>query len=184
LPSRAEEGALRLRVPDRDIEFVDRTQGPQSVNVARTVGDFVLRRRDGLHAYQLAVVVDDAAQGVVDVVRGADLLSSTPRQILLQQALGLPGVTYMHVPLAVNEDGLKLSKSEDAPGLAVAHPLRQLVAALDFLGQDPPRELLGGTIAELWQWARLNWRPTAFAGVTARKVPGTVLCSRTQEEHT
>jgi glutamyl-Q tRNA(Asp) synthetase len=163
--------ALRFRVPDRDVEFVDRVQGLQGVNVARCVGDFVLRRRDGLFAYQLAVVVDDAEQGISDIVRGADLLSSTPRQILLQRALGLPSVTYMHVPLAVGRDGLKLSKSEDAPGLTLGAPARQAVAALEFLGQEPPAGLARGGIAEVWGWAVMHWHPERVAGLVSRMAP-------------
>ena len=166
------EFALRLRVPDRTVSFVDRVQGPQSVNVARTAGDFVLRRRDGLYAYQLAVVVDDAAQGITDVVRGADLLSSTPRQEILRETLGLPAVTYMHIPLAVDAGGLKLSKSTDAPGLAEAAPVVQAMAALEFLGQEPPAGLARGTVGEVWEWAVPNWHPERFAGVAARRAPG------------
>ncbi len=163
--------AMRLRVPDRVVQFVDRVQGPQAVNVARSVGDFVLRRRDGLYAYQLAVVVDDAEQGILDIVRGADLLSSTPRQVLLQQSLGLPAVTYMHVPLAVGRDGLKLSKSEDAPGLMLAAPERQVVAALEFLGQEPPPELARGDVRAVWEWAVLNWHPERMVGLSSRSAP-------------
>jgi glutamyl-Q tRNA(Asp) synthetase len=158
-------------VPGRDVEFVDRVQGHQVINVARCVGDFVLRRRDGLFAYQLAVVVDDAEQGILDIVRGADLLSSTPRQILLQQALGLPLLTYMHVPLAVGRDGLKLSKSEDAPGLMLAAPARQAVAALEFLGQEPPSELGRGDVSTVWDWAVTHWHPERIAGVASRMAP-------------
>jgi glutamyl-Q tRNA(Asp) synthetase len=163
--------ARRFRVPDRNVEFMDRVQGLQVINVARCVGDFVLRRRDGLFAYQLAVVVDDAEQGISDIVRGADLLSSTPRQILLQRALGLPSVTYMHVPLAVGRDGLKLSKSEDAPGLMLAAPARQAVAALEFLGQEPPSELARGGVAEVWGWAVTHWHPERVAGLVSRMAP-------------
>jgi glutamyl-Q tRNA(Asp) synthetase len=163
--------ALRFQAPDRDVEFVDRVQGLQAINVARCVGDFVLRRRDGLFAYQLAVVVDDAEQGISDIVRGADLLSSTPRQILLQQALGLPSATYMHVPLAVGRNGLKLSKSEDAPGLMLGAPARQAVAALEFLGQEPPAELAQLGIAAVWDWAVTHWRPERIAGLVSRVAP-------------
>jgi glutamyl-Q tRNA(Asp) synthetase len=166
--------ALRFRVPDRDVEFVDRVQGLQGVNVARCVGDFVLRRRDGLFAYQLAVVVDDAEQGISDIVRGADLLSSTPRQILLQRALGLPSLTYMHVPLAVGRDGLKLSKSDDAPGLTLGAPAGLAVAALDFLGQEPPVELARGGVAAVWGWAVTHWRPERVAGLVSRMAPATL----------
>jgi glutamyl-Q tRNA(Asp) synthetase len=165
------EYALRFRVPAGRVEFVDRVQGPQSADVAATVGDFVLRRRDGLYAYQIAVVVDDAAQGITDIVRGADLLSSTPRQVLLRETLGLPPVTCMHVPLAVDAGGLKLSKSEGTRGLAPAGCAAQLVEALGFLGQGPPSVLTHGTVAEVWGWAVPNWRPERFAGVAARTVP-------------
>ena len=170
--SRDGEFALRLRVPDRTVSFVDRVQGPQSVNLARTVGDFVLRRRDGLYAYQLAVVVDDAAQGITDVVRGADLLSSTPRQELLRQTLSLPPVTFMHIPLAVDAGGLKLSKSTGAAGLAQSNPAAQAVAALEFLGQEPPAGLARGRVGEVWEWAVPHWRPERLAGVAARRAPG------------
>jgi glutamyl-Q tRNA(Asp) synthetase len=163
--------ALRLRVPDRDVEFTDRALGVVRVNVARTVGDFVLKRRDGLHAYQLAVVVDDHEQGITDVVRGADLLQSTPRQILLQEAMGLRRLQYMHVPLAVDAGGLQLSKSSDAPRIAGAGPGAQLVAALEFLGQGPPGALAGAWAGEVLDWAVRNWRPAGFAGVASRTAP-------------
>lgn len=161
--------ALRFRVPDEVVGFVDRAQGPQAGNVAETHGDFVLRRRDGLFAYQLAVVVDDAHQGILDIVRGVDLLASTLRQLLLQHALGLSRPTYMHVPLAVDESGRKLSKSTDAPGLAGAAPGAQLTAALAFLRQGPPAGLRRATAAEVLQWGRAHWRPERFAGELARK---------------
>jgi glutamyl-Q tRNA(Asp) synthetase len=114
------------------------------------------------------VVVDDAAQGVTDVVRGADLLSSTPRQILLQRALGLPAVTYLHLPLAVGADGAKLSKSRDARELSGEAVSVQLWLALDWLGQRPPAELRRARVGDLWQWALANWRPGRFAGVLSR----------------
>jgi glutamyl-Q tRNA(Asp) synthetase len=163
--------ALRFRVPDREVLFVDRVQGEQRANVARTVGDFVLRRRDGLFAYQLAVVVDDAEQGITDVVRGNDLLSSTARQILLQEALGLPRPAYMHLPLAVDDKGLKLSKTDDAPALSRSAPAMQVVAALEFLRQAPPGGLECAPLAEVWQWALAHWQPGRFAGVGSGSVP-------------
>ncbi len=164
--------ALRLRVPAGAVGFDDCSLGPQSIDVAATVGDFVLRRRDGLYAYQLAVVVDDAAQGITDVVRGCDLRSSTARQVLLQRALGLPPVRYLHLPLAVDDRGLKLSKSGDAP--AIGRPDRmagQLVAVLEFLGQSPPAALMRAPLREVWDWAREHWRVEGFAGCAARAVP-------------
>jgi glutamyl-Q tRNA(Asp) synthetase len=163
--------ALRFRVPGQEVVFRDRVQGAVRINVAATVGDFVLRRKDGLYAYQLAVVVDDEEQGITHVVRGADLLQSTPRQILLQQALGMSGVEYMHVPLAVNTSGLKLSKSSDAPGLAAASSTRQIVAALQFLGQDPPEGLEAASVDEVLAWAVSNWHPERFAGVAFAAAP-------------
>ena len=162
--------AWRFRSPDRDIEFVDRVQGPQRSNVARSIGDFVLQRRDGLYAYQLAVVVDDADQAVTDVVRGADLLSSTARQMVLQQALRLPGLTYMHLPIAVGNNGIKLSKSEDAPALSRSSPATQVVAALEFLRQAPPAGLARAPLADVWQWAIAHWQPQRVAGIRTSQV--------------
>lgn len=130
--------AWRLRVPDIDIEFDDGLQGPQRQNVREAVGDFVLKRADGLWSYQLACVVDDAFQGITEVVRGADLLDSVPRQILLQRLLGLPTPAYLHVPLAVDAEGRKLSKSTDAPRVDLDDPRRTLAAALRFLDQSVP----------------------------------------------
>jgi glutamyl-Q tRNA(Asp) synthetase len=170
-PGATSRRALRFRVPDRDVSFRDRVQGEVRVNVAGSVGDFVLKRKDGLYAYQLAVVVDDEAQGITHVVRGADLLQSTPRQILLQNALGLPGLEYMHVPIAVNASGLKLSKSSDAPGLAATGSTLQLMAALEFLGQDPPQVLRAATAGEVLAWAVPNWHPERLAGVASARAP-------------
>jgi glutamyl-Q tRNA(Asp) synthetase len=169
--------ALRLRVPAGAVRFDDRSLGPQSLDVAASVGDFVLRRRDGLFAYQLAVVVDDAAQGITDVVRGCDLLTSTARQVLLQRALGLPSVRYLHLPLAVDERGLKLSKSGDAPAVGNRDGLaRHLVSVLDFLGQSPPSALATAPLDEVWNWARGHWRVDKFAGCAARAAPHDMAC--------
>lgn len=126
--------AWRLRVPDATVAFVDRAAGPYRQALAREVGDFVVRRADGLWAYQLAVVVDDAEQRISDVVRGADLLDNTARQIFLQRALGLPVPRYLHVPLVVNERGEKLSKQTLAPALDTRSPLATLEAAARHLG--------------------------------------------------
>jgi glutamyl-Q tRNA(Asp) synthetase len=161
--------ALRMRVPDRDIDFVDRALGCQQVNLARTCGDFVLKRRDGLYAYQLAVVVDDAWQGITDVVRGADLLSSTPRQLLLQQSLGHRRPRYLHLPLAVDDRGRKLSKSEDAPAAGTGAPGAAIVAALEFLRQGPPRDLADAGCEAALRWGVAHWQPGAFAGVRERR---------------
>jgi len=131
--------AIRLRVqPGATISFEDGLQGDVAQDVWREVGDFVLKRADGLWAYQLAVVVDDDAQGITDIVRGADLLDSTPRQILLQQALGLATPRYLHLPLIVDANGQKLSKSSSALAVDAADPLPALRAAWQALGQASP----------------------------------------------
>lgn len=137
-PREDREPAWRLRAPDLDIEFDDVLQGPQHQNVREAVGDFVLKRADGLWSYQLACVVDDAYQGITEVVRGCDLLDSTPRQILLQHLLGLPTPAYLHLPLAVDGAGRKLSKSTDAPAIDARQPRIALARALRFLGQGVP----------------------------------------------
>ena len=163
--------ALRLRVPAGAVALDDRSL-PQSVDAAATGGDFVLRRRDGLYAYQLAVVVDDAAQGITDVVRGCDLLGSTARQVLLQRALGLPSVRYMHLPLAVDDRGLKLSKSGNAPAVGNRDGLaRCLVSVLEFLGQSPPLDLARAPLDQVWEWALGHWRIEGFAGCASRTAP-------------
>jgi glutamyl-Q tRNA(Asp) synthetase len=169
--SSATAPALRLCVPSGITTFVDRSLGRQSVDVAHSVGDFVVGRRDGCAAYQLAVVVDDAEQGVTDVVRGSDLLTSTPRQMLLQDLLGLPRPGYLHLPLAVDGRGRKLSKSEDAPAVAGMTPAAQVVAVLEFLGQSPPPCLGRAPLAEVWDWARTNWHVNLFGGRTAGAAP-------------
>jgi glutamyl-Q tRNA(Asp) synthetase len=136
--------AIRLRLPDINIQFEDRIQGMYQQNLPSQCGDVVLRRRDGLIAYQLAVVVDDAWQGVTDVVRGYDLIDSTPRQIALQQILGYPTPRYAHIPVACNTLGQKLSKQHFAKALEPSNCRVYLREALRFLGQDlrgsPPSE--------------------------------------------
>ena len=138
LPAGREARAWRVRMPEGIEHFDDRWLGPQEQNVAQAVGDFALRRADGLWAYQLAVVVDDAEQGVTDVVRGADLLSSTARQRVLGRLLGLPPLRYLHVPLILDADsGLKLSKQNGAPAIDTAAPLAALQDAWRALGFAP-----------------------------------------------
>lgn len=147
--------AIRLRTNPDPIAFVDRVQGPVTQSVEREVGDYVVFRADGTFAYQLAVVVDDAEQGVTDVVRGADLIDSTPRQIHLQRLLGLPTPRYLHVPVAVTAAGEKLSKQKDA----AEGSSRDLRAALAFLGHAAPAEVADG---ELLAWAKGAWNPGAI----------------------
>jgi glutamyl-Q tRNA(Asp) synthetase len=154
--------AWRVRVNDATIGFTDILQGNISQNLAAKVGDFVVKRADGIFAYQLAVVVDDAAQGITDVVRGADLLYSTPRQIYLQRLLGLATPGYMHLPVAVNAQGEKLSKQSLAQPVGKRDAVRTLFEALLFLRQQPPAELKLGTVDELVAWAIANWQPDSL----------------------
>lgn len=155
-------GSDRLRAEGKAISFTDRVQGDVAQDVSRDIGDFVLKRRDGLHAYQLAVVVDDAEQGITDVVRGADLLQSTPRQILLQQRLGYRALRYLHFPVATNTNGEKLSKQTLAPGIDAREASAHLAAALKFLGQAQPSETNPARIlaaaARCWNPARIPRR--------------------------
>ena len=157
LPAGKEARSWRLRVVDESIAFDDAVQGRVAQNLAHEVGDFVLLRADGFFAYQLAVVVDDAEQGITHVVRGADLLESTPRQIFLQRLLGLPTLHYAHLPVAVNSAGEKLSKQTCAAPLDNTKPQPALWNALAFLGQSPPAELRRAGLADVWQWAHAHW---------------------------
>jgi glutamyl-Q tRNA(Asp) synthetase len=158
LPPGREARAVRVRTEGGSIDFADRIQGPQSWNLAETSGDFVIARADGIFAYQLAVVVDDAEAGVTQVVRGADLLASTARQIHLQRLLSLPTPEYGHLPLVAGPGGQKLSKRDNAVSLAhggnlFANGGRLIHGALTFLGQKVPAELAGATASELLAWA-------------------------------
>ncbi len=157
--------ALRLRTLAAPIRFTDRLQGQIEQSVEREVGDFVLLRADGFFAYQLAVVVDDAAQGITDVVRGADLLDSTVRQIHLQRLLGLPTPRYLHVPVATSASGEKISKQTRAPDAGPA----ELARALRFLGLRPPARLAD---AALLAWARQEWSVAKLP--RARALPASV----------
>lgn len=159
--------AVRLRT-DRaqrvPVEIEDRLQGRVIQDVAQDVGDFVIRRRDGYFAYQLAVVVDDADQGITDIVRGCDLLDSTPRQVLLQQALGLPTPSYAHLPLLVEADGAKLSKSRHSVPLDPGRAPALLVEVLALLEQHPPAELARNRVRDVWSWALEAWNPRPLRG--------------------
>ncbi|MDG4554260.1 MAG: tRNA glutamyl-Q(34) synthetase GluQRS [Candidatus Competibacter sp.] len=150
--------AIRLRVTAAPLTFQDALRGSYEQRLDQEVGDFVIRRADGLFAYQLAVVVDDAAQGITQVVRGSDLLDSTPRQIHLQHLLGLPTPRYTHLPVAVDRSGHKLGKQTGATPLDLDRPGLALMAALHFLGQNPPPELSGEPPAAILAWARACWR--------------------------
>ncbi|MBD9396308.1 tRNA glutamyl-Q(34) synthetase GluQRS [Pseudomonas sp. PDM11] len=151
------DAAIRLRVPELLYSFTDRVQGEYSQHLGREVGDFVIRRRDGLYAYQLAVVLDDAWQGINSVVRGADLLDSTPRQLYLQELLGFSQPHYLHVPLIIQPDGHKLGKSYRSPPLPGDQATPLLIRALRALGQPAPDELVDASVEELLQWSARHW---------------------------
>lgn len=152
--------ATRLRVARQpEVEFVDQLQGRIKQDVYTEVGDFVLFRADGYWAYQLAVVIDDAEQGITDIVRGADLLDSTPRQILLQRTLGLPQPGYLHLPLAVDGQGRKLSKSDGALQVDADCPLPALRAAWQALGQKPAVLAQPRSPAKMLQAAAQHFEP-------------------------
>jgi len=154
LPPGRQPRAVRLRVPRSTIEFEDRIQGVIRENLEETVGDFVIWRADDLPAYQLAVVVDDAFQQVTQVVRGADLLDSTARQIYLQHCLDLPTPTYAHYPVCIGPDGKKLSKRAGSDPIIHSSPAQTLECALRYLGQPCPT---GVELDGLWHWARNHW---------------------------
>jgi glutamyl-Q tRNA(Asp) synthetase len=149
--------ATRLRVEPDEILFSDRIQGAYRQNVAAAVGDIILRRRDGIIAYVLAVVVDDADQGITHVMRGADLLDNTPRQIHLQRVLGLSTPAYAHVPVLTESDGAKLAKSRRSVRADAGSALAQLIAVFGLLGLAPPASLAEATIAQAWGWAVAQW---------------------------
>lgn len=150
----------RMRVADVCIALEDAVQGECRQQLNESIGDFVIRRADGMFAYHLAVVVDDAEFGITEVVRGADLLGSTPRQIHLQRCLGLPTPDYAHLPVAVNASGQKLSKQTFAEPVADKQAVPLLMGALDFLGQQPDAQLSDASLDELWSWAIESWRMT------------------------
>ena len=162
LPPGRKPRSVRLRVNDSRVQILDRLQGMIEQQLAREVGDFVLRRADQLFAYQLAVVVDDATQGITDIVRGADLLDSTPRQRFLQQALGLPLPRYLHLPVAVNAANEKLGKQTQAPAVQPGADNHTLVAALEFLQQSLPDDVGAASQSELLQWAITHWDVSAL----------------------
>ncbi len=189
-PTRSGPTAARLRIGDAPIHFDDLYLGPQSASPTAS-GDVVVERRDGIATYQLAVVVDDAHQGVTRVVRGADLLASTAWQIELQRALRVPTPIYGHLPLLLEPDGRKLSKSRRAvsiaPSIAGGEALDQkdsrsvapldpaaissaLTSTLTLLSQAPPPDLANSSIQDVWKWAIAHWNPQALAGAAERRL--------------
>ncbi|MCP4409148.1 MAG: tRNA glutamyl-Q(34) synthetase GluQRS [Gammaproteobacteria bacterium] len=149
--------AIRVITHDHQIHFEDGNFGCVNQKLSSEVGDFVIKRRDGLYAYQLAVIVDDAHQGVTEVVRGADLFDSTSRQIHLQRLLDLPTPRYLHLPIVTDAKGDKLSKQTRAAPIRSDRPIPALIEALHFLNQDPPAALAYASLDEFWQWAIKHW---------------------------
>jgi glutamyl-Q tRNA(Asp) synthetase len=171
LPEGRTPRAMRVHTDSSLVGFDDALQGRIAQVLETEVGDFVVRRADGLFAYQLAVVVDDAEQAITHVVRGADLLDSTPRQIYLQKLLSLPTPAYLHLPVAVNERGEKLSKQTLAPAVDRINPVAQLCEVLAFLNQAPPAELKGADLDDFWKWAIAHWCADRLPVVRARQLP-------------
>jgi glutamyl-Q tRNA(Asp) synthetase len=149
--------ALRVLTAGSRITFIDRLQGTVTQDLECEIGDFIVRRRDRVHAYHLATVLDDHEQGITEVLRGFDLLDSTPRQIYLQELLGLAVPRYAHVPILVDGDGYKLSKQTHAPEVELRHPARTLFFLLKLLKQDPPVELAEASRDEVLDWGIGHW---------------------------
>jgi glutamyl-Q tRNA(Asp) synthetase len=164
--------AVRVRVRERPETFVDGVQGPKLTTLAQTTGDYVIRRRDDLPAYHLAVVIDDAAQGVTTVVRGVDLLDHTAVHLHLQRALGASAPEYFHIPVVVAADGQKLSKQTGAAPIGAAEPAAVAARVLALLGAPPPPELCGARPSELWAWAIASWRIDVLRGRRALAAHG------------
>lgn len=150
--------ALRVKTKATEIAFQDYVCGYYSQNIRQDVGDFIIKRKDGLHAYQLAVVVDDEFQNITHVIRGVDLLDSTPRQIYLQQTLGYSTPTYCHMPILVNEQGQKLSKQHFAAPIKKENASELTFRSLSLLGQNPPESLRAEPVNRQLEWAVEHWR--------------------------
>lgn len=160
------DAALRVMTTDEPISIDDRLQGTITQRLESESGDFIIWRRDGLVAYHLAVVVDDADQGITDIVRGIDLLDSTPRQVYLQRLLEVTTPRYAHIPVAIAPHGDKLSKATGAPGLVTREPRQPLVDALAALRLPVPDGLADEPLAAIWDWAIASWSPAELRGVT------------------
>jgi len=158
IPGHGDRTAIRVATAGAKVAFDDRVQGPRECEVETEIGDFIVRRKDGLIAYSLAVVVDDHDQGITEIVRGTDLLAFTPAQIHLQRILGFDEPAYCHVPVIVNDAGQKLSKQTGAAALDNRHAASNLVRGLQMLGQQPPVALATASVGHVWNWARENWR--------------------------
>jgi glutamyl-Q tRNA(Asp) synthetase len=165
--------AVRVRTDNTALTFMDGLQGRIVHRLESESGDFIIHRKDGLIAYQLAVVVDDHDQGITHIVRGIDLLDSTPRQVWLQHLLGYTVPRYMHIPIATNALGQKLSKSTGAGAVSLKYREATLLAALAALRQEPPAKLVGASLGGIWDWALENWNIDRLQGETAIPVSST-----------
>lgn len=154
--------ALRIKTPDRTATWTDLIQDQQAFSLFASSGDFIVRRADKLYAYHLAVVADDADQQITEIIRGADLLTSTPAQIYLQQVLGIQSPQYGHIPVAVNAKGEKLSKQTGAEAVSMFDPARTLFKALQDLAQDPPVDLEASSVNDILDWGTRNWDMTSI----------------------
>lgn len=152
------EHSIRLRCNDETVSFSDYIQGRQASNIEKDIGDFVIKRRDHCFSYQLASGVDDAEQGITEVIRGSDLLKCTFGQRYIQQLLNLTSPTYCHLPVAINHTGQKLSKQNHAAPILAKDAVSLLYKALKFLGQMPPIELIKANQEDIWCWAKTHWR--------------------------
>lgn len=169
--ARTKSTASRFLVPDIGIELIDRIQGPQLQPAGHRTDDFIIRRRDNIFAYHLAVVIDDNRQGITEVVRGCDLLSSTPRHIHLQRALAIPTPRYAHLPLVSDEGGRKLSKSAQSLPIVATNAPFLLWQTLSLLRQSPPLELQSSPASEIWSWAIAHWNLGHLQDVAACMAP-------------
>lgn len=151
--------SIRCRCEESSFIFADYFQGQQNQNMKTTGGDFILKRKDGFYAYQLAVVVDDAYQKINHIIRGIDLIDSTGRQLYLQTLLGLPAPNYGHIPVIVNAQGQKLSKQHFAQALDLSHPEQLIITALSYLQQNPEPQLLQAKLEDILDWAIQHWHP-------------------------
>ena len=174
LPPGGEARTLRVRVDDAHVTFVDGLQGEQACELGGAVGDFVIRRADWRVAYHLAAALDDGAADISHVVRGYDLLWCTPPQLYLMELLGLTPPRYLHLPLAVNPAGQKLSKQTHAAPLDTNRPERQLHQALCFLRQRPPESLTRASVRESLDWAVAHWDLAPLAGLRESPVPAAI----------
>lgn len=159
--------AWRVKTTDISISFVDGLQGEISRNLATQHGDFIVKRKDGIFAYQLAVVIDDVRQGITQVVRGCDLLDSTPKQLYLQRLLGYPSPRYTHIPLIVDRDGNKLSKQTRAEAVNTRQAGLTLFQLLTLLKQNPPPGLRLGSVDSMLEWGVAHWQTDRLTNVHA-----------------